>query len=265
MYIIRLFLLAEDDGGNGGAGGAEDLGGRISHVAASYENDLDEALRNDDFTGIEDVGKLYGAYKEAKAQNAKDKEALDNSLRIPGKDSSYDDVKAFFQKIGMPEKAEDYGLSDYDLDPAEIADMKRNFMDSAHRSGLTKVQANNLWKHEAATYAAFKRSAQAQVEELTKNLDQRYDAVLKDEYPDDTRRAERMTLERNLFTEVVGKANLGEYLSKTGLNLNPNFMHALATFYEKYAHSDPASQGAGRAETEAERLKRKYPSMFKGE
>lgn len=262
MDIDRLFLLAEDDGGNGGAGDV-DLGSRIAHVAASYEKDLDEGLRNDDFTGIEDVGKLYGAYKEAKAQSAKDREALEKSLRIPDKDASYDDVKAFFQKIGMPEKAEDYGLSDYDLDPTEIADMKRNFMDSAHRSGLTKVQANNLWKHEAATYAAFKRSAQTQIEELTKNLEQRYDAVLKDEYPDDTRRAERMNVERNLFTEVVGKANLGEYLSKTGLDLNPNFMHALATFYEKYAHSDPASQASGGGETEMERLKRKYPSMFK--
>lgn len=260
MWEFRHYLFAEDDGGNGGG---EDLGARIEHVSSSYENDLEESLRGDDFTGIEDVGKLYNAYKEAKAQNAKDKDALDKSLRIPGKDSTYDEIKEFFTKIGMPEKAEDYGLSDFDLDPTEISVMKKNFMESAHRSGLTKAQAASLWKHEAATYSAYKKTAEAQVEELKKTLDSRYDSALKDEYPDATRRNERMTLERNLFTEFVGKAGLGEYFTKTGLDLNPNFMHAMASFYEKYAHRDPNEGGNGHGESEVERLKKKYPSMFK--
>ena len=261
MLRKHFIYLAEDDGGSGGGEGT-DLGAKMTHVASSYENDLEESLRGDDFTGIEDVGKLYNAYKEAKAQNAKDKEALDKSLRIPGKDSTYEEVKDFFTKIGMPEKAEDYGLSDFDLDPDEISVMKKNFMDSAHRSGLTKAQANNLWKHEAAMYTAYKKTAEAQVEELKNTLDSRYDAALKGEYPDDTRRSERMTLEKNLFTEFVGKAGLGEYFAKTGLNLNPNFMHQMATFYETYAHRDPGAGGSGGGETEAERLKKKYPSMF---
>lgn len=263
MFRFPVIYLAEDDGGAGGSDPG-DLGARMTHVAASYENDLDESLRGDDFTGIEDVGKLYNAYKESRAQNTRDKEALDKSLKIPGKESTYEEVKEFFTKIGMPEKAEDYGLSDFDLDPDEISVMKKNFMDSAHRSGLTKAQANNLWKHEAATYAAYKKTAEAQIEELKNTLDSRYESALKDEYPDQTRRSERITLEKNLFTEFVGKAGLGEYLAKTGLNLNPGFMHQVATFYETYAHKDPNDRGGVGGETETERLKKKYPSMFTG-
>lgn len=256
--MYKRIFLAED---NGGAGGG-DLGERMAHVSASYENDLEEGLRGDDFTGIEDVDKLYKAYKESKAQNAKDKDALDKSLKIPGADASYDEIKAFFTKIGMPEKAEDYALPDYDIDVNEISVMKKNFMETAHRSGLTKAQANNLWKHEAATYEAFKRTAKSQVEELTKNLDSRYDTELKEEYPDSSKRSARITYERNLFTEFVGKAGLGEYFSSTGLNLNPKFMHAMATFYEKYASKSDGAGGGKNGKTEEEMLKEQYPSMF---
>lgn len=268
------FYFAEDGGDNGGGtgdivsgatitgdgntgGSGSDPAKQIQHVAASYANDLEEALRGDDFTGIEDVGKLYKAYKS-------NKDELSKSLKIPGKDASVDELKAFFTKIGMPDKPEDYGLSDFDLDKNEIASMKKNFMETAHKSCLTKQQAENLWKHEAATYTAYKQTAAKQVEELTNNFDQRYDNALKDEYPDSTRRAERIKTERNLFNEFVGKAGLGTYFKRTGLSLNPYFIHAMSTFYEKYASGDvPGREPKGI--TEGERLRQLYPSMFKGE
>lgn len=259
FYRRGLFHLAEDDGANGGAG---DLGERMQRSSASYAGDLDESLRGDDFTGIEDVGKLYGAYKLAKAQNEADRKALDESLKVPGKDATYDEVKAFFTKIGMPESMDDYKLGDFDQDPNEISVIKKNFLETAHKSGLTKAQASSLWKHEMASYSAYKKSAEMELKKLRDNFDTRYDQQLKEEYPDSTRRAERITKERNTFTEAVGKGGFGEFFNKTGLDLNPAFIHAFTTFYEKYAKSEPGSSQSGRGKTYEEMLREEYPSMF---
>ena len=265
----NMFIYAPDDGGasGGGAeddstGGSDDLSERLSHVSASYENDLEEGLRGDDFSGIEDVGKLYKAYKEGKIQHEADKKALESSLKIPGKDAPYDEIKAFFTKIGMPEKAEDYNLSDFDMDPKEIANMKKNFMLAAHKSGLTKGQAASIWSHEMATYSAVKKGVEAEVENLRKTFDARFDAQLKEEIPDSTKRSERITRDKNNFTEFIGKAGLGEYFAKTGLDMNPAFIHQIAGFYEKYFLDAPMGS-QGKTMTEQERLKKEYPSMFK--
>lgn len=267
MRIGRLFFLAEDDGGTGGpapeAGSVNDLAGKLQHVAASYEGDLEESLRGDDFTGIEDVGKLYGAYKASKAQNEADRKALEGSLKIPGQDSTYEEVKEFFTKIGMPESAEDYKLGDFDLDPTEISVIKKNFMDTAHRSGLTKAQATAMWKHEAASYSAYRKVAENELTKLKESFDSRYDAQLKQEIPDSTRRAERITREKNTFTELVGKGGFGEYFSRTGLDLNPAFIHQFTSFYERYVTTDPVGAQGNKGMTYEQELKAKYPSMFR--
>lgn len=230
-----------------------DLGEALNPPAVSYLDQIGEDCKNDDFTGIEDVGKLYGAYKGLK----------EGSVRIPGKDSSPEDVKAFFSKIGMPESKEGYELSDFDLDKDEIAPIKGNFLESAYKSGLTKYQAKTMWKHEAAAYSAFRKGAEEGVKKLSDTLDQRYSQALSEEYPDEAKRAERITREKNVYADFVAKYGVGDYFSKTGLSLNPAFMHAIAKVHES---AMPPSGGSGSRHddhlSEAEELRRQYPSMF---
>lgn len=262
----RVFFSPEGggEGGSGGAGGVPDLADKLGKAEPSYLKDLDDTAKGDDFKDIEDVKKLYNSHKTLKAKAADLETQLKDSLKIPGADATSDQVKAFFTKIGMPEKPEGYELSDFDLKDDELAStMKKNFMTEAYRSGLTKTQANKLWTHEAATYGAVKKGLADQAEKLKGSFDQRYDAALKDEIPDATKRAERITKDRNLFTEFVGKYQMGAYFEQTGLSINPAFVHAVAGMYEKMGSSEPGSGGAGKHKSEQENLEEMYPSMFK--
>lgn len=268
---FRIFFAPE--GGEGGAGGsgsgagagagAPDLSEKLGHVEATYLGDLDEAFKQDDFTGIEDVKKLYAGYKGSKTKIGELEQQLKDSLIIPGENSTHEQVKDFFKKIGMPEKPEGYDLSDFDMDKDEmLPTMKKNFMDEAFKSGLTKNQARKLWTHEAATYGAIKKGLSDQAEKLRGNFDQRYDMAMKEEFPDTTKRAERITKDKNLYKEFNAKYGMGAYFEATGLAINPKFIHAIATMYENISSDQPGGGSAGKHETELEALKRMYPSMF---
>ncbi|MFA6934579.1 MAG: hypothetical protein WCR70_04855 [Sphaerochaetaceae bacterium] len=263
--IKRIFFAPEGSGEGGSGGGVTDLADKLNKVEPSYLKDLDDASKADDFAGIEDVKKLYDSHKTLKAKVTDLETQLKDSLKIPGADATSEQVKAFFAKIGMPDKAEGYELSDFDLKDDELAPtIKKTFLEEAFKSGLTKTQAKKLWTHEAATYSAIKKGLSDQSEKLKGNFDQRFDASLKDEIPDSTKRAERITKDKNLFTEFNGKYNMGAYFEQTGLSINPAFVHAVASMYEKIGSSEPGTGGpGGKHESEIEQLKKTYPSMFK--
>lgn len=227
-FMTSIYLAP--DGGAGTGGESFDPSSRLDETpqrtSAKYETQLSKEYQADDFADIETIDKLYKGYKDLKAASA-------NALKIPTAESSADEIKAFFTRIGMPEDKTGYELSDYDYNADEIKDAKDRFSDMAIRCGLTKGQAAKLWKHELAEYANIKGAMQAALEKKKTDYGKDYDSLLKTAYPDDAKRAERITLEDNLVKDFLAKTGLGDAFTASGLSLNPDAMHRIAAYHEQ--------------------------------
>lgn len=261
-WFLDLFKWAPDNGGDGGAVTTQDLAAAISTTQASYLNDLEEADRKDDFTGIEDVKTLYKSYKELKGKNSDFETQLKDSLKIPGKDASIDDIKSFFTKIGMPDSKDGYNLSDFDYKPEDLKVMRDNFRDTAYKYGLTKTQAEKVWAHEVAMLKGVQLAGEKLLQQAKDSYKTRYDSILKTEYPDSAKRQERMNKESNLYKEFCSKFGVGQIFEKTGITHNPEVVHTICKAFESYAQSDIVG-GKSNKVSETDFLKQLYPSMFK--
>lgn len=282
-WLRLLIMLAPDDGsGNGGGAGDPQGGGDGSNgdtnnggstggkekeifdpstkldtkIKAKYATQLNPKYQGDDFRGIDTMDKLYEGYRNLENQ-------VKNSVRIPTKDSSSDEIKGFFQKIGMPETEEGYQCDDFDLSKTIADPLKQLFRQAAYRNGLTKGQALNMWAHEAATIQGFVNVSQQNTQKLIDSYDERYSHLLEAEIPDETKRKERISEESNLVKAFNEATGLGEYFQKTGLSYNPEFMHSLANWYRKI---DPSSILGGHHESDGGnniKMRDMYTSMDK--
>ena len=232
IFNPRTSIYFAEDGGidiGGMLGGGEPEGGdggAPQKTVAKYASQLPKAWQDDDCTGIEDVPTLYEKYRKLE----KDQKDM---VRIPGKDSKPEDVKAFLHRLGMPEKAEDYDLSDYDVDPEKVSASKKNFLNAAMGAGLTKAQAKAMWKDRLADFKSAEAVLNGQIEEGKKNFRPGLESVLKADYPDDAKRKERADREEALYKEFVADTGLGEAFSKAFLDLSPDAVHRIALYAEK--------------------------------
>lgn len=234
-------IIKDDDG----------CGQPPAKVAAKYVTQLAKEHQGDDFTGIETLDALYTGYKDLREKSK-------NALHIPTAESTDDEIKAFFTKIGMPDTKEGYGLKDYDFNPEEIKTSKDRFAEMAHKCGLTKAQAAALWKHELAEYADIKASVVASYEKAKQDYEPKYDSVLKEEYPDESKRKERRKLEDNLIKDFAAKTGMGEAFTNTLLGIDPATVHKLASWYERI---DPTFVDKGHKKSIQDELAEMYPSM----
>ena len=187
---VGSLLGAGDDGGDADGKGTDPAnlpGDAPKKAVAKYASQLPKAWQDDDFTGIEELPSLYEGYRKLQ----KEVEASKDKVAIPTKDSKPDEVRGFLRRLGMPEKAEDYDLPDYDVKPEAIAASKANFMKTALGAGLTKAQAKAMWKDRLADFKSAEAVLEGQIEEGKKNFRPGLESVLKADYPDDAKRKER--------------------------------------------------------------------------
>jgi hypothetical protein len=92
------------------------------------------------FNSVEDLGK---SYVELQKSLGKDKVVLPTDKSTP------EEWKAFYRKIGAPEKAEEYDVSDEDM-PEQFrldAAAKAEFRQKMHEAGLPKKHFEAAWKY----------------------------------------------------------------------------------------------------------------------
>ena len=263
-YLDVMLLLAPDagDGGNGGtadagaagtgkdtaadAGEAKDgdaaeeafdvLDKWKDRVKAKYLSQLPKEYQKDDFTGIEDIGSLYKSYKSMSAElDDLRKHGKDGYIKIPTAESSPEDLKEYWETIGVPKEGPDgYHTMKYD----GMADLSYEYMaplfrEAAYRNGLSRKQAEGMWLNLASTVQGYVIVAEKQVKDYTESFDSRYSDLLKDEIPDETRRKDRIEQEKGAVRDFGEATGTLDMLEKTGLTLTPSFMHSLASWYSK--------------------------------
>ena len=171
-----------------------------------------------------------------------------NALHIPGKDSKPEEVRAFFTKLGVPEKPGDYNLPDYDLEPESIAKSKELFMAAAHRSALTKRQAENMWMSEVAMFKAAGQISADKQQKIKDAFEPQYSRLLEAEYPEETARKKVMKEELAAVTKFAQEQGIGKALAESGIVYNPEVMHKLAAYIR--SNSPEFIQGKKAPETQ---------------
>ena len=129
----------------------------------------DDYKDDPDFTGHAKLGDLAKNYKELKAKAEK-------SIEVPGENATDEEQAAFYNKLGRPEKAEDYEFKTSDIpDGLTLSDdLVQGFRGKAHSLGLNKGQAQVLfnWYMETSVglYNAHKGTLKQESEKQTKAL-----------------------------------------------------------------------------------------------
>lgn len=221
--LINVFF-EQENGTNPNSGSSDNASQR---TPARYETQLPKEFQNDDFKDIDSLDKLYTGYRKLEKESK-------GTIKLINKDSTSEEVASFYKALGRPDKAEDYGLLDYDLDPSSLEKTKAKFQEEAFNNGLSKDQAKAMWR----TFIASKEADITEKEEERKKSIETYpyrlDNRLREEYPDDAKRSERIKLEENLYKEFVAESGLGTFFADTGLTTNTDFMHKLAKFFENH-------------------------------
>lgn len=183
-----------------GNSGSQDAGTQ----APAWTQQLPKELRdNADFmkqiAKFNTIGDLGKSYSELESK-------LGKSIIQPGEDASEEDIAAFYSKLGKPETADGYGLTE---------EKHKAFIEAAYKNNLTVKQAQALYADLEATANTAINQAKANLQAQAKATTE----ALKQEYGNHYE-AKIQMLQRGV-NEYGGKA-LGEKLQATGLIADPD-------------------------------------------
>ena len=204
---------------------------------AQLPKDLQE---DDTLTRFKTIGEIGKAYRELEGK-------IGNSIPIPGKDATAEELEAYFTKIGRPDKPESYNLSKLELpEGLEYDDnLAETFRKKAHSLGLTQAQADKLygWQIETTVQAYKDRHA-----------DMRLDAAdsmkkLREVYGSKTN--EEIALTTRFLKQAADKIDpaLVKDIEKSGLGNSVALMRLLNTFAHATGEDTFTGEGSGKDDT----------------
>jgi len=150
------------------------------------------------------------------------------ALLIPDEKATPQDIRAFYDRLGVPKDAQGYGIKGEGVPEGEK--LSAAFADQAIKAGLTKGQAAKQWEFLSGLVKNGQGEQQRQASETRDTFDARLDQALRSTIPEDSKRedAKKETvnmLKRHLarMDKAVGKA----YVDK-GLIYDTDFVLAIA-------------------------------------
>lgn len=214
---------------------------------AQLPKDLQEDESLTRFKTIGDIGK---AYRELEGK-------IGNSIPIPGKDATAEELNAYFTKIGRPDKPESYNLSKLELPEGLAYDdaLAEDFRKRAHTLGLTQEQAEKLygWQIESTVQSYKDRQVDMQraVQESTAKLREVYGSKTNEE----------VALTTRFLKQAADKIDpaLIRDIENSGLGNSVSLIRLLNTFAHQTAEDSFAGEGSGREDDNTGMFK--YPGI----
>lgn len=223
----------------------------------------DDLKGNEAFTPFKTVSDFAKAHLETAGKVADLEGKLGTALFVPGDNATDEERNTFFAKLGRPEKADDYTISEVNVQG--IADEKVReavkarttediawFRGVAHKLGMSKGMAETLF----AEYANRSAEYYAQIEgQRQKAMDDAMDALKKDpEWAGENFKANIVVV--NKAMDAFGSPELKQLFDATGLGNNAAFV--------KFFYNVGKAMGEDKLVTGKAREKGKgwhYPSM----
>lgn len=158
---------------------------------------------------------------------------MDGALIVPTKDSSVDEVKAYFRALGVPERPEDYKLTDGDYNPEALKALKDSFQKEVlYRNGITRHQGEKVWEACLKMLATERDMNIANFEKMKANFNERHENLLREEYPVASDRKAQMNEDLSYASEFFAESGLGKLFKDLGLVHNPEVIHKVAQYHK---------------------------------
>ena len=197
--------------------------GDFNKPVAKYKSQLKKEHQDLDLSEMPTIDDLVEYY-------SKTKDADKNSLRIPKKGSSQEEIKAFLTKLGVPESSDKYVLDKGDLSDTQYEEAKALFQKEAYSSALSTQQAKSMWNMVKSHFSAQSKMVQQQNQQVIDSFGERFDTYLakNENILDKEQRTTVMKENANLFKKFVDTNDFGKLFGSLGLNLNPEFITKVA-------------------------------------
>ena len=195
----------------------------FSQLDKETAGNKDVMERIKDYKSVSDLAKGYSELRSK----------MDRSLTIPNENSTDEEVREYFKRLGVPDNDQGYQLTDGDYKPEAIKQLKDEFRSKVlYRNGLTKVQGEKVWEAALAMLKAERDRNTSNNEELKKTFAERHDQLLRKEYPVDADRKAAMNEDLSYATEFLSESGLGKFFKEIGLVYNPDVIHKLAMYHK---------------------------------
>ena len=178
---------------------------------------------------------------------------MDRSLLIPDENSTSDEVRDYFRKLGVPEGEDGYELTDGDYSPDALKDLKAQFRSQVlYRNGLTKVQGEKVWEAALNMLKAERDRNRATYDEAKNSFNERHEALLQKDYPVASDRKAAMNEDISYASEFLAETGLGKFFKDVGLVYNPDVIHRIAQYHK--SRSAKVVMGTGGASEQSNEM-----------
>jgi hypothetical protein len=190
----------------------------------------------------------------------------DRTITVPQQDATPEERAAFYKRLGRPESPAGYELTV----PKELADSgaipadySKQLAERAHAAGLTKAQAQTLFKEDVArAQEILKQQRAARAEQ-----ERQWNAQLLDSVGGDEDALQQKVARSRRAFRVMGSPELGELFDKVGISTNPlvvNAFERIAAAVGEDPHYTTSNPAMSRAQRKERVLTSMYPSMNRG-
>ena len=145
----------------------------------------------------------------------------ERQIEVPGADATPEQKAAFLNRLGVPQKAEEY-------DCFENEESKRLLSGQFHKLGLTKGQAKGVNSLITSLAAVGNKMSDDAAKARVASFDSRLDGVLSKTYPNEAERKEAAKETVALLQRYVERTGLGKTLKDSGLLYDEAFVMAIA-------------------------------------
>lgn len=215
MFVKPKVCYAEDGGQEGASFEAPKFSSQIEPTKRDSEDYKKYVYKHKTIT---ELGDDYVAVNKR----------MEKAVEIPGESATEEQVRAFYDKMGVPKDFKEYELDTKGLPEAEGKQLESMFRENALKSGLTKMQAKKQWTLISGIIKAGSDGQKAQVEAQKQTFPARLAAALEKEYPEKTARDEAATESVNLYNAFAERTGLSKALEAKGLHLDPAIVLAIA-------------------------------------
>ena len=234
-------LLAEDDGGVGDpASGADAPGEKDPAYFSQFRKENRERFgRLKGYKSLDDLADMA-----LKGMDAKEPDYT-GYLKLPTKESSKEELRAFMTTLGVPEGPDKYSIPKEEGRSEALDAVESTLREAAYRAGMTDSQTKAMWGVIHAVTDTAVQGYEAQQKEKVDGFDKRFTKLFDDVDPD--KRDEAITESMGYFKTFLNDTGLTRVMKENGAIYDERMVKALADYQKEvrgeYAGGSHGPQG----------------------
>ena len=277
--LLPLLLFAADTGGGNGGGknpeggdGGQDFSNPIGDPDGDEDGDKPPKYWSQ--LTKETREKHKGLMKHKTIDELAERAAVadkvdDGTLTpLPTKDSTIDDIKAFYKKLGLPSSKDAYGFVLPEGHGVEDEAEAALVAEQCYKNLLTKRQGQAVYAMLRAIKDTKTNADKEDQEKLVNGFDERLDALYATAHPDKSKREAAIKADLGAYREFLTKTGLYGAFKTSGLLYDEKAMKAIAGYVAGMNPSGkfntPPGSGNGSGDNRKHRYSKEYRDQFGG-